>query len=296
MDFRLPTATESLQAIGSTKDLSTALRRALDPSGGFEAVPVPRSGDWLAIHPEPGQPFDDFVTSRPRRPGRRRSSIYLQPLGAFPQDRSPSIEILRDYAALYFAMDVKVLPTLSISERRLTTRINPMTGNRQILTGDVLALVRQKLPLDAFCALAITMEDLYPHPSWNFVFGQASLREGVGVFSFARYDPAFYGERRGEDYREDMVRRSCKVTVHETSHMFSLQHCIYFRCVMNGSNHLEESDSRPLSLCPVCFRKLHWSIEFDVVDRYQELLEFYREVGFDDEARWVANRLRRIMH
>jgi archaemetzincin len=35
------------------------------------------------------------------------------------------------------------------------------------------------------------MEDLYPDPAWNFVFGQASLRERVEVFSFARYDPAF---------------------------------------------------------------------------------------------------------
>jgi archaemetzincin len=33
------------------------------------------------------------------------------------------------------------------------------------------------------------MEDLYPEPSWNFVFGQASLNERVGVYSFARYGP-----------------------------------------------------------------------------------------------------------
>ena len=142
---------------------------------------------------------------------------------------------------------------------------------------------------------AITMEDLYPDPSWNFVFGQASLRDRVGVFSFARYDPAFYGEERGKDYQEILVRRTCKVLAHEIGHMFSLQHCIFFKCVMNGSNHLQESDARPLTLCPVCLRKLQFSIGFDVVDRYRKLLDFYQRAGFDPETQWVARRLKKIV-
>mgnify|MGYP000107882883 CR=1 FL=1 len=46
-------------------------------------------------------------------------------------------------------------------------------------------------------AAAVTMTDLYPSEDWNFVFGQASLRNRVGAYSFARYDPAFYGKERG---------------------------------------------------------------------------------------------------
>ena len=91
-----------------------------------------------------------------------------------------------------------------------------------------------------------------------------------------------------------LLRRSAKVLVHETAHMFSLAHCIYFRCVMNGSNHLRESDSRPLALCPVCLHKLQYSIGFDVSERYRRLLEFYRNTGFDFEADWVAGRLTKI--
>ena len=294
MDFRPPTPAQSLQAIGSPRGLPKTLQRALDPGNDFDRIPVPGPGDWLAVHPEAGQSFDDFVQSRPNKPDGARNKIYLQPLGEFADGRSPSVEILKEYAANYFAMDVTVLPSLSITGRGLTTRINPFTGNRQTLTGDVLALLKNELPADAFCVLAITMEDLYPHPSWNFVFGQASLRGRVGVFSFARYDPAFYGRERGEDYRELLLRRSGKVLVHETAHMFSLAHCIFFKCVLNGSNHLQESDARPLSLCPVCLRKLQFSIDFDVVDRYQKLLGFYRKIGFAHEARWIAERLKRI--
>jgi archaemetzincin len=61
--------------------------------------------------------------------------------------------------------------------------------------------------------------------------------------------------------------------------------------VVNGSNHLRESDQRPLHLCPVCLRKLQHSIGFDVGKRYQALADFYRKVGFADEERWVRRRL-----
>ena len=191
-------------------------------------------------------------------------------------------------------MDVKVLPPVSISGSKFRTRLNPISKRPQILTGDVLEFLKGTLLDDAFCLLAITMEDLYPHPSWNFVFGQASARDHVGVFSFARYDPVFYGERPGKDYQKVLLRRSCRVLVHEVAHMFSLGHCIFFSCVLNGSNHLEESDARPLSLCPVCLRKLQFSIGFHVVDRYEKLFNFYQEFGFEDEVGWMSKRLKGI--
>lgn len=245
---------------------------------------------WLAARPEPGQTFEEFVASAPNRPTERRNRIYLQPLGDFSGARSPSPDRLTAYGSAYFHMPVALLPALPI-DAGFTTRSNPMTGHRQILTRNILAFLKSRLPADAFCVLAITMADLYPQPSWNFVFGQASLRERVGVFSFARYDPAFYGRPPGEGDKAIILRRSCKVLVHETAHMFHLAHCIHFHCVMNGSNHLAESDARPQHLCPVCLRKLQHSIGFDVVARYRRLREFYGAAGFSAERDWVADRL-----
>jgi hypothetical protein len=98
---------------------------------------------------------------------------------------------------------------------KVTGRINPFTGRRQILTTDVLTHLKRNLPSDALCALA---------------------------------------------------------------------HCIYFKCVMNGSNHLAESDARPLSLCPVCLRKLQHTIGFDVLARYGRLLQFYRKAALKGEV------------
>jgi archaemetzincin len=294
MAFTSPTPEEALRAIGRTEGLPMHLQRSLEPSAGFEFMPAPKPGDWLAEHPEEGQTFDQFVRAHPPQPDIRRATIYLQPLGELCKGKGVPVETLKEFGTAFFGMNVKILSPLPIAGSQLRTRINPFSRNRQILAPDILMLLRGRFPRDAFCLLAITMEDLYPDPSWNFVFGQASLRDRVGVFSFARYDPAFYGQGRESDYEQLLLRRSCKVLAHEIGHMFFLKHCIFFKCVMNGSNHLEESDARPLSLCPVCLRKLNYSIGFDVAERYRRLLHFYRKAGLEPELRWVAERLKKL--
>jgi archaemetzincin len=293
MGFEQPGPDVRRAAVGDLAGMPPVLCRAFSPDAPeFEPIPKPGPHDWLAVHPESGQSFDEFKASGPNRPGDSRRIIYLQPLGEFAPDRSPSIEKLREFASAFFAMKVKALQAVPLDSARFTTRHNPNTRNLQILTGDVLAFLKPRVPSDAFCVLAITMEDLYPEPSWNFVFGQASLRERVGVYSFARYDPAFYGEGRGSNYETLLLRRSYKVLAHETGHMFGLAHCIYFNCLMNGSNHLAESDRRPLHLCPVCLRKLQWNIGFDVLERYRALERVTRAHGFDDEADWLNHRIK----
>jgi len=176
-------------------------------------------------------------------------------------------------------MPVVVRPPLDLATAKITTRTNPYTRQRQLLTTDILSYLKRQLPADAYCMLGITMIDLYPDPAWNFVFGQAALRDRVGVYSFARY--------------EGVARRSCKVVAHETSHMFGIEHCIYFRCVLNGSNHLAESDARPMHLCPVDLRKLQWSVGFDVIERYRRLRAVCERAGFADEARWCQREIER---
>jgi archaemetzincin len=128
----------------------------------------------------------------------------------------------------------------------------------------------------------------------HFVFGQASLERRVGIYSFARYDPRFYGEERPSDWQKTALRRSCKVLAHETAHMFGIHHCTFYRCLLNGSNSLEEADTRPLDLCPIDLHKLYSSIGFDVMDRYEALRDFTEREGFEEEAAWFRRRIERL--
>jgi len=282
------------QAIGRTDSLPETLRRALEPAEAFLPIATPATGDWLDAHKEAGQTFDQFVASQPNRPDKSRNRIYLLPLGSLDSEGCPALEKLQSFAAAFFQMEVKVLPVAAIDEQTFSPRINQYTKRRQILTTDVLAYLGGRLPSDAFCLLGVTMEDLYPAPSWNYVFGQASLRNRVGVYSFVRYDPDFFGEPRQPEYQALILRRSCKVLAHETAHMFGLAHCIYFHCLENGSNNLAESDRKPVDLCPVCLRKLQDSVGFDVVKRYEDLARFYRAEGWTAESEWVRHRLATI--
>jgi archaemetzincin len=165
---------------------------------------------------------------------------------------------------------------------KITSRKHPTPDDLQFLSTDVLKMLKHDMPADAYARIAVTMTDLYPDPTWNFVFGQASPSERVGVYSFARY---------GEPGDKQFLHRCLHVFAHETGHMFAIMHCIHFECVMNGSNHLAESDATPLQLCPVCLRKLHAANAFDIRKRYEGLRTFFKKRGFEDETEWMKRRL-----
>lgn len=287
--FVASTAEQRLAAIGKIDSLPAPMRRAFQPGSDFVPMTTPLPGQWLAEHVESGQTFDAFVASKPNRPDGKRNRIYLLPLGDFDGEWSPKLADLSDVATAFFQLEVRVLPGIAIDGKLVKSRTR---GDRtQYLSTDFLNVLRTQLPADAYCIIGVTMQDLYPQESWNYVFGQASLRDRVGVYSFARYDPQFWGQKRTPDSKRLLLSRSCGVLVHETSHMFGMQHCIYFECVVNGSNSLEESDEQPLHLCPVCLRKLQSSVGFDVVKRYQALRDVYRKIGLEDEADWINRRL-----
>lgn len=287
-------------AVGPLDGLDPALQRAFSERVGHVPLPPPGPEDWLALHPEPGQTFEQWLRSGPNLPDDERRVVYLQPIGWFPSQLlldddgvvlvpTPPLSLLEEYAELYFGLPVEVLPALDTPPAGVHRREH--FGRSQLLATDILRVMARKVPADAYCVIAVTMEDLYPAESWNFVFGYASLRERVGVYSFARYDPGFYGESRDAGSRSLILRRGLKVMAHEIGHMFGIEHCTVHACVMNGTNHLEESDSRPLHPCPVCLRKLHHAVGFSPATRLEALARFYAREGLRNEAAWAQRRL-----
>jgi archaemetzincin len=293
MAFAPPGPDEWTRAIGPLNGVSADLRRAFTPNDDFEPLPAPGRLDWLNVVRERGQTFERFARTSTSRPDDTRRHIYLQPVGEFALASAELLGTLQRFGAAFFARDVRLLPAIAVGTGDIKTRRNRYTGVLQLNSRDILRLLAGRLPPDACCLLGVASDDLYPHDTWSFVFGEAIVDDRVGVFSVARYDPGFYDQPADDPTL--LIRRTCKVLAHETCHMLGMRHCVFFNCLMNGSNHLAESDRRPLHLCPVDLRKLHWSLGFELVGRDRRLAAFWRGVGVGDEAAWIERRLATVL-
>lgn len=252
----------------------------------------PKPGDWLVSHQESGQTFAQYLRGRPVGPTKQRGTLYVQPLGKFSATQRKIITLTAEFMGLYFSLPVKVKDDLPLSLiPRRARRTHPSWGVKQILSTYVLDhVLRPRLPKDAVAYIAFTASDLWPGQGWNFVFGQASLRGRVGVWSIHRNgDP----ERSPAGFRLCLLR-TMKTATHETGHMLSMQHCTLYECNMCGSNHREESDRRPIALCPECAAKLWWITRADPVARYRKLAAFCKEQGLKDEAEYYQKALRAL--
>jgi len=249
----------------------------------------PKPGDWLAEHHEDGQTFAQYRACRPVGPTKTRRTIYVQPLGDFSKTQRRIVTLTADFMGRYFDLPVKVradLPLSVIPAR--ARRVHPSWGVKQILSTYVLDRVLvPRLPHDAVAYIAFTTSDLWPGRGWNFVFGQASLRQRVGVWSIHRNgDP----DRSPAAFRLCLLR-TLKTATHETGHMFSMLHCTRYECNMCGSNHRAESDRRPLACCPECVAKLWWITGADPVARYRALAAFCKDNGLKPEQEFYQRSL-----
>jgi len=251
-----------------------------------------KPGDWMAEHPEPPQSFREYVGAKPIRPTRGRHTVVVAAVGPMDAGETARLGVLREFLEIYYTLPVRQGQPLGLEG--VTSRERSMFGRnvRQYLTGEILYdVLRPALADDTMCLVGVTMQDLYPEPSWNYVFGQASLGHRVGVYSLVRFYPAFWGKPETPAAAQQGLVRSLHTLVHETGHMFGVHHCQQYDCVMNGTNSLAESDTRPIHLCPECLRKLRWCLGFDMAARYEALRTFYAAHAMKDEAAWVEKRL-----
>jgi len=249
----------------------------------------PQPGDWLWVHAEPGQTFAEYVGGDPVKPDRRRRVIYVQPLGDFTSTQRKIITLTAEFMEFYFGLPVKTrqdLPLDLIPAK--ARRTHPSWGDKQVLSTYVLSdVLYPRLPKDATAYLAFTTSDLWPGEGWNFVFGQASLKHRVGVWSIYRN-----GDPQANDQSFRLcLRRTLKTATHETGHMFSMQHCIQYECNMCGSNHRAESDRRPLWLCPHCLAKLHYATGVDPQERFERLIAFCEANGLERQEQFYQKSL-----
>ncbi len=105
-----------------------------------------------------------------------------------------------------------------------------------------------EIPSDGYAMLCLTTEDLYPGESWNYVFGWAFYNPRIAAFSITRHYASFYGGAPEPDEEDWVIYKTCRVMAHETTHMFSVPHCTFYSCGMNGFNSIEEALGRPIGI------------------------------------------------
>ena len=235
-------------------------------------------GDWLESHKEPGQTYREYRAITPTPAISRYSTLRIVPIGPLTDGQQDVLRIVTDFLQPFFGLKLAMdrpVPLEAIPED--ATRRFSFDGLPQLLTSYLLNTVLLPLRQSTDAAvLAITAADLWPGPGWNFVFGQASLKERVGVWSMARNGNA---DGRPAERRNCALRTTMTAT-HETGHMFGIRHCIAYECGMNGSNNSDERDRQPLEFCPECQPKLWWACGLDPLARSRALAEVARRHGY----------------
>jgi archaemetzincin len=233
---------------------------------------APREGEWRFDHNEHQQTFEQYKNSHPVRPSGKQQLIYIEPYGTFSAGEQKVLSSMIEYLSIFYQLPVRLLPPANDNIIPITARRIRNDGAEQLLaTYFIDTLLKKNKPTDAAVVIAVTTKDLYPKPSWNFIFGLASYRERIAVCSIKR----LYKNLNNTADLKHCLSRLINISSHETGHMFGLHHCVTASCVMNGSNSLAETDLQPNRLCARCVKKLYWNCRFNNRTRLKALQDFF---------------------
>jgi len=249
----------------------------------------PISGEWRFYNKEDSQTLDKYKKRNPQKADISETKIYLQPIGAFSVDEQKVLELNREYLQIFFQIPTIILDSFSDALIPDSAKRKRQDGIEQLNTQFIIQnILKGKIPENGYALMAITEKDLYPSSDWNFVFGQASYADRVGVSSLYRL-----GNKPLNNFNL-CLRRILNISSHEIGHMFSISHCILAKCVMNGANNLYETDQSPNRLCSECQKKIFWNIGYDNIARLNQLTAFFKANNLNEDFTLAEKDLKSI--
>ncbi|KAL0479352.1 archaemetzincin [Acrasis kona] len=258
----------------------------------------PKILDYSREEEEQPQTFYDFIEMERYSPDEQKKYIYVAKLDV---NGDVNVNILMKFISAYFSLptkqynnQVKVTPNkrrnkmckiqigdfvYDINTRKpvcknTVTRINAM---------DVLDMLVEVIPKDAFCIVAITDQDIYEFDDDSSILMGRATGDRVCVVSTCRFDLV---------NSKVEFNNFLKTLAHEICHVFGIDHCIFFSCVMNAI--VGDENVEPMWLCPVDLSKLRKSVGFEIQHRYRNLITLFKEFSMTDEVSWIEKILNEL--
>lgn len=293
----------------------------------FKLVPDPTDElDYLAQLNDSGQDFEEFEQDCPHEMNKFGFIYYIR-VGEFKETKIDFGDLI-DYSKCFFSeaavkkmdlsIDIKIVKHerakhgfLIVAfyekhEQIIEFRYHEETEKIQLYCESFHRFLSRIKPKDACCLVGLTEYDLYLDDSDLFIAGLAKGDIGVAVFSYSRYDPTLkYSEEFWYDTKISsrkktikqgtlFLNRTCKLLVHETLHLLGFDHCIYMDCCMNGSGHLQEDFRQSMFLCPIDLKKMMVIFDFELIERYKKMQEFFERHKSTTEVKWLQKSIELI--
>src|SRR5581483_8896429 len=272
-------ATETSRAAMEKQKEALYAKKLYDETG-YARKKAAKQGDWLFRFKETGQDAADYKQECANKKSKEKNRIYVEEMGTLGARAKAVLPEMRDFLHAFYQLEVKTLEKEDAPPRAWKKE------RKQYDADEILKHLKNRLEDDALVCVAILDDDLFT-PGLNFVFGEGSLVHKVGAYSFHRFG--------GEDVADPLYKKRCfKLVAHEVGHILGMEHCIYYECVMNGANSLDEDDKAPLHLCPVCTAKVKWNTGCDELAREKDIEKVLSTAKIEDEAAWSKRRIERL--
>ncbi|XP_035259052.1 archaemetzincin-1-like isoform X2 [Anguilla anguilla] len=234
----------------------------------FQTLLIRTPFDWIVSHPEEPQDFESFYNSTQwHQCNSSRKKIYLQPIDVEELKQGAGISFLDDLKsyleAFFLGFPVMSLPSISTSSMKCRFRQNELSCKVQLHTGV------------GVCSFSRLLGGLSTVEESGMAERAALVMEGAGGRHDRRARPA-----QPHALTATELLQCCKVVSHEVCRLAGLQNCRWLRCIMQGVASPEESLLRPMHLCPICLRKLHYALGFSLLQRYRRLQAWCHHIAF----------------
>lgn len=302
-----PFSPRTLTAAAGPKPSSVPLRRALDASQHPWWTPLERGGAEGRA-----QDFGAFVQERARAAGgieggaRGGRVVLLQPLERAAAEDAPLEEAARFLSHFLGGVRVVTRPPLAPADTRFLRR----GAGDAVLCDDIANLMARRTDETVLFALVVTAAGggagvradarvaVVPVPRNHEQQGQPQQqqqhqrrasnpfsRDGSAAPPPARANP--FEQRQQRPRADELCSALCRAALG----MLGVAPCVYYRCVANSPR---QPGGVLLHACPVCLRKLHHALGFDVVKRYRGMLAAARGAGLRDEVAWLSERVEEL--